>query len=100
MLKEEERMFYREAQGMEKKKGKVPEITKFEELWAGIWGDESNTYHRKWMNTIAQKIKVVDKGCRSPRFPITEEKMHDTIEKRKKWSAQLSTEYRILGGRN
>jgi len=85
MFREDQGMFYRKTQGMREKKGNAPHIAKFEEFWAGIWEDDSKTPHRKWMSTIAQKIKskVVD----IQDFTIREEKMHSIVKRRKNWSA-------------
>ena len=43
-------------------KGEVPECKKFEEFWAGILEDDTQTPYRKWMKTVAKKIaeKVMD----------------------------------------
>ena len=85
MFREVQGVFYRKTQGMREKKGNAPHIAKFEEFWAGIWEDDSKTPHRKWMSTMAQKIraKVVD----IQDFAITEEKVHSIFKSRKNWSA-------------
>ena len=85
MFQEDQGMFYRNTQGTKQLKGKVPEIEKFEEFWAGIWEDNTETPHRKWMNTVGKKIseKVTD----IQELAITEEKLYTTVKKRKNWSA-------------
>ena len=84
-FQEDQGMFYRKTQGTKQLKGKVPEMEKFDEFWAGIWEDNSKTPQRKWMNTIAKKIK--EKIIDVQELTITEGKLYSTAEKRKNWSA-------------
>ena len=83
MFREDQEMFYWKPQGMREKKGNAQHIAKFEEFWAGIWEDDSKTRRRKWMSTIAQKIKA--KLVDIQDFTITEEKMHSIFSSRKNW---------------
>ena len=85
MFKEDEGMFYRNSQGTSEKKGKIPKIEKFEDFWAGIWEDNTKTPHRKWMNTVSQKI--MNKVTNVKEFTITEKKLYEAVKKRKNWSA-------------
>ena len=41
MFQEDQEMFYGKTQGTKQLKGKVPEMEKFEEFWAGIWEDNT-----------------------------------------------------------
>ena len=85
MFQEDQGTFYRKTQGMKQLKGKVPKIEKFEEFWAEIWEDNTKTPQRNWMNTVAKKI--VQKVTNMQEFTITEKKLHQTVKKRKNWSA-------------
>ena len=55
MFQEDQGMLYRKTQRTKPLKGKVPQMKKFEEFWAGIWEDNTKTPQRKWMNTVAKK---------------------------------------------
>ena len=57
----------------------------FEERWAVIWEDNTKTRKRKWMNTVAKKIG--QKFTNVQEFIIIEKKLHQTVKKRKNWSA-------------
>ena len=85
MFQEDQSMFYRKTQGQKQMKGKVPEIEKFEEFWAGIWEDGTQTPYRKWMKTVAKEIaeKVTDVHV----LVIDEKKLCEIVRKRKNWSA-------------
>ena len=85
MFQEDEGLFYKKTEGSKQLEGKVPAMEKFEEFWGGIWEDNSKTPQRKWMNTISNKIaeKVTDVQD----FSISEEKVYNTIKKRKNWSS-------------
>ena len=85
MFQEDQGMFYRKTQGTKQLKGKVPKMEKFEEFWAGIWKDNTKTPNRKWMNTVAKKMG--QKVANVQEFTITEKKLHQTVKKRKNWSA-------------
>ena len=66
-------------------KGKVPIIDKFEEFWAGRWKDNAKTPHRRWMNTVARRIR--EKVTIVHEFTITGQMFCDAFKKRKNWSA-------------
>ena len=51
-------MFYRKANREKERKGKVPEMNKFVQFWAGIWEDETSTPHRRWMRTVEENIRA------------------------------------------
>ena len=85
MFEEDQAIFFRKTQGAKEKKGKVPKIKKFEDFWAGIWEDETQTPHRKWMNMVARKLSenVTD----VQEFKIDDKKLYETVKKRKNWTA-------------
>ena len=85
MFVEDQAMFYRRTQGASEKTGKVPNIEKFENFWAGIWEDETQTPYRKWMNTVARKLR--EKVTHVQEFVTDNEKLKKTVKKRKNWSA-------------
>lgn len=60
----------------------VPKMEKFEEYLAGIWKDSNKTPQRKWMNTVAKKIR--QKVPNVQEFTIAEKKLHQTVKKN--WS--------------
>ena len=85
MFEEDQAILFRKMQGAKEKKGKVPKIKKFENFWAGIWEDETQTPHQKWMNMAARKLseKVTD----VQEFKIDDKKLYKTVKKRKNWTA-------------
>ena len=85
MFGEDQAGFFRKTQGANEKKGKAPNIEKFEDFWAVIWEDQSQTPHRKWMNTVARKLreKVVDVQD----FVINNETLKKAAKKRKNLTA-------------
>ena len=85
MFKEDEGMFYRRINGKKKRQGKVPEMDKFVTFWAGIWEDDNITPNRKWMETVAENIRA--KITNVEEMTINEEKLYETIKKRKNRSA-------------
>ena len=85
MFQEDQRIFYRKTQEAKQLKGKVPKMETFEELWAGIWEENTKIPQRKWMNTVAKKIG--QKVTSMQECTITEKKFHQTVKKRKDWSA-------------
>ena len=85
MFQEDQGIFYRKTKGTKQLKGKVPRIEKFEEFWAGIWEDNIKTPKLKWMNTVAKKMG--QKVANVQEFTITKKKLHQTVKKRKNWSA-------------
>ena len=85
MFREDEGRFYRKINNAKGRRGTVPDIDKFVEFWAGIWEDETSTPHRRWMRTVAEKIRA--KVINVEELTITEEKLYKTIRKRKNWSA-------------
>ena len=85
MFQEDQGMFYRKTQGAKQLKEKVSKMEKFEEVWAGIWEDNTKTPQRTWMNTVAKKIG--QKVTHVQEFTITEKELHQTVKKRKSWSA-------------
>ena len=62
-------------------KGKVPTIEKFEEFWAGIWEDNAETPHRRWMNTAARKIG--EKATNVQEFTVSEPIFCEAVKKGK-----------------
>ena len=85
LFEQDQGKFYRRTQGTMLGKGKVPMIEKFEEFWAGIWEDNAKTPHRRWMNTVARRIR--EKVTNVQEFTITEEIFCEAVRKRKNWSA-------------
>ena len=85
MFQEDQGAFYRKTQGTEQLRGEVPDMEKFEEFWGGIWEDETKAPNRKWMNTVAKKIREKVKNVQE--FTITEKNFYDIVKKRKNWSA-------------
>ena len=85
MFQEDQGAFYRKTQETEQLRGEVPDMEKFEEFWGGIWEDETKTPNRKWMNTVAKKIREKVKNVQE--FTITEKNFYDIVKKRKNWSA-------------
>ena len=85
MFQEDQGAFYRKTQGTEQLRGEVPDMEKFEEFWGGIWEDETKTPNRKWMNTVAKKIREKVKNVQE--FTITEKNFYDIVKQRKNWSA-------------
>ena len=85
MFEEDQAIFFRKTQGAKEKKGKVPKIEKFEGFLAGIWENETQTPHRKWMNMVARKLseKVTD----VQEFKTDDKKLYETVKKRKNWTA-------------
>ena len=85
MFQEDQGMFYRKAIRTKQLQETVHKLEKFEEFLAGIWENNTNILQRKWMNTVAkkigQKIAIVQE------FTITKNKLHETLKKRKNWSA-------------
>ena len=47
IFQEDQGMFHRQTQRTKQLKGKVPEMEKFEEFWAGIWEDNTKIPQRK-----------------------------------------------------
>ena len=60
-------------------------MEKFEESWLGIYEDNTRTSQRKWINMVAKKIG--QKVANVQEFTIIEKKLHQTVKKRKSWSA-------------
>ena len=85
MFKEDQGKFYKSIEKVKEKKGKVPEIGKFVEFWAGIWEDESVTPYKQWMKNIEEKI--TKKVTHVEEIKIDEEKLYKVIRIRKNWSA-------------
>ena len=85
MFREDEGMFYRKINNTKERQGTVPDIEKFVDFWAGIWEDETSTSYRRWMRTVAEKIRA--KIISVEELTITEEKLYKIIRKRKIWSA-------------
>ena len=99
MFVEDQAMFYRRTQGASEKTGKVPNIEKFENFWAGIWEDETQTPYRKWMNTVARKLR--EKVTHVQEFVTDNEKLKKTVIRKERTGVrQVSMEYRTTGGRS
>ena len=80
------RQYSSEKRKEQRKKGKVPKTKKFEDFWAGIWEDETQTPHGKWMNMVARKLSEKDTDVQE--FKIDDKKFYETVKKRKNWTAQ------------
>ena len=50
-----------------------------------MWEDKTTTPYRKWMKTIAEKVKA--KVTNVEELQSTEKKLYETLRKRKNWSA-------------
>ena len=85
MFREDKGMFYRKINNTKERQGTVPDIEKFVDFWAGIWEDETSTPYRRWMTTVAEKIRA--KVISVEELTITEEKLYKIIRKRKNWYA-------------
>ena len=98
MFQEDQEMFSRKTQGTKQLKGNVPRMEKCEEFWAGIWENNTKTPKRKWMNTVAKKMG--QKVANVQEFTITEKKLHQTVKKRKNWSAPGIDGVQSFGGKS
>ena len=98
MFEEDQATFFKKTQGAKEKTGKVPKTKKFEDFWAGIWEEPTQTPHRKWMNKVARKLseKVTD----VQEFKIDDKKLYETVKRRKNWTAPGIVEFKIFGGRS
>ena len=85
MFEQDQGKFYRGTKRTKLRKGKVPIIEKFEEFWAGIWEDNAKTPHRRWMNTVARRIR--EKVTEVQEFTVNEQIFCEAVKKRKNWSA-------------
>ena len=85
MFRDDQSKFYRSINTKQEQKGKVPNIDKFVNFWAGIWEDGTTTPHKEWMRTVAQKIR--EKVRDIVEIEISEESLHATVRKRKNWSS-------------
>ena len=63
----------------------VPTIDRFVTFWGGIWEDDTKTPKRKWMQTVANKMK--DKVTQVEEMTVNKGKLQDILKKRKNWSA-------------
>ena len=77
MFKENEGMFHRKANIEKERKGKVPEMDKFVQFWAGIWEDETSTPHSRWMRRGAEKVRA--KATSVDELTINEKKLYADI---------------------
>ena len=77
--------FYRQTKKLEKQVGRVPNIDKFADFWAGIWEDDSKTLVTKWMKGIEKRLR--EKVESISEFKMTEKDLQDVAKKRKNWSA-------------
>jgi hypothetical protein len=78
MFREDVGRFYRKINNAKGRRGgTVTDIDKFVEFWAGIWEDETSTPHRRWMRTVAEKVR--SKVINVEELTITEEKLYETI---------------------
>ena len=85
LFRDNQSQFYRSIEDKQENQGKVPDIEKFVKFWAGIWEDESVTPYKKWMSTVAEKIRAKIKEVEE--IEITEKKLYELLRKRKNWSA-------------
>ena len=85
MFEQDQGKFYRRTQRTMLGKGKVPIIEKFEEFWAGICEDNAKTPHRRWMNTVARRVR--EKVTDVQEFTVSEQIFCEAVKKRKNWSA-------------
>ena len=84
MFEEDEVNFYRNTADKKKYKGTVPNIDRFVTFWGGIWEDVTKTPKRKWMQTVANKIK--DKVTQVEEMTVEMGKLQHILKKRKNWS--------------
>ena len=85
MFEEDEGNFFRNTADKKEYKGTVPSIDRFVTFWGGIWEDDTKTPKRKWMQTVANKIK--DKVTQVEEMTVDMGKLQHILKKRKNWSA-------------
>ena len=57
MFEEDEGKISRNTAKKKEHKGTAPSIDWFVNFWGGIWDEDTKTPKRKWMQTVAKKIK-------------------------------------------
>ena len=85
MFEEDKINFFRNADDKKEYKGTVPSIDRFMTFWSGIWEDDTKTIKRKWMQTVANKIK--DKVTQVEEMTVDMGKLQHILKKRKNWPA-------------
>ena len=85
MFEEDEDNLYGNTANKNKYKGTLPSIDRFVTFWGGIWEDDTKTPKRKWMQTVANKIK--DKLMQVEEITVKRGKLQHLLKKRKNWSA-------------
>ena len=85
MFEEDEDIFSRNTADKKEYKGTFPSIERFVTFWGGIWEDDTKTPKRKWMQTVANRMK--DNVTQVEEMTVHMGKPQDTLKKRKNWSA-------------
>ena len=85
MFEEDEDIFSRNTADKKEYKGTFPSIDRFVTFWGGIWEDDTKTPKRKWMQTVANRMK--DNVTQVEEMTVHMGKPQDTLKKRKNWSA-------------
>ena len=85
MFEEDEGNFFRNTADKKEYKGTVPSIDRFVTFSGGIWENDTKTPKRKWMQTVANKIK--DKVTQVEEMTVDIGKLEHILKKRKNWSA-------------
>ena len=85
MFEEDEGNFFRNTADKKEHKGTVPSIDRLVTFWGGIWGGDTKTPKRKWMQTVANKIK--DKVTQVEEMTVGMGKLQHILKKRKNWLA-------------
>ena len=80
-FEEDEGNFFRNTTDKKEYKGMVSSIDRFVTFWGGIWQDDTKTPKRKWMQTVANKIK--DKVTQLEEMTVDVRKLQHTMKKRK-----------------
>ena len=84
-FEEDEGNFFRNTTDKKEYKGMVSSIDRFVTFWGGIWQGDTKTPKRKWMQTVANKIK--DKVTQIEEMTVDMGKLQHILKKRKNWSA-------------
>ena len=84
MFEEDEGNFFRNTADKKEYKGTVPSIDRFVTFSGEIWENDTKTPKRKWMQTVANKIK--DKVTQVEEMTVDMGKPQHILKKRKDWS--------------
>ena len=85
MFEEGEGGFFGNTANKKEQKATVPSIDRFVTFWGGTWEDDTKTPKRKWMQTVANRIK--DKVTQVKDMTVDMGKLKHILKKRKNWSA-------------